>query len=52
MVIREYPEEIKKLMAIYEPYSNRIKDGVLKDAPPEAIEALEKVKKWIWEEGQ
>ena len=52
MVIREYPEEIKKLMAIYKPYRNRIENGVLKDAPPKVIEAFEKVKKWAWEQGQ
>ncbi len=52
MVIREYPEEIKKMMEVYEPYANRIDDGVLEDAPPKAIEAFEKVKKWAWEQGQ
>lgn len=49
MVIREYPEEIKKLMKIYEPY---MVGCHLEDAPPEAVEAFEKVKKWAWEQGQ
>lgn len=52
MVIREYPEEIKKAMEKYKPYRNRIKDGVLKDAPPDVIEAFNLVKKWAWEIGQ
>ena len=52
MVIRDYPEEIKKLMAIYKLYRSRIENGVLKDAPPKVIEAFEKVKKWAWEQGQ
>lgn len=52
MVIREYPEEIRELMKIYEPYSNRIHNEKLKNAPEKAIEAFEKVKKWIWEQGQ
>ncbi|WP_182436961.1 hypothetical protein [Clostridium sp. OF09-36] len=49
MVINEYPEEIKKLMSIYEPY---MVGCHLEDAPPEAVEALEKVKEWSWEQGQ
>lgn len=52
MVIREYPEEIKKAMDAYEPYANRIKNGELTDAPPKVIEAFKKVKKWVWEQGQ
>ncbi len=49
MVIREYPEEIKELMKIYEPY---MVGCHLEDAPSEAVEAFEKVKKWAWEQGQ
>ncbi len=49
MVIREYPKEIKELMNIYEPY---VVGCHLEKAPPEAIEAFEKVKKWAWEQGQ
>lgn len=49
MVIREYPEEIKKAFEKCKPYENRIKDGVLKDAPPDVIEAFELTKKWVWE---
>ncbi len=52
MVIRAYPEEIKKLMEIYEPYVDRIHDGKLENAPEKVIEAFEKVKKWAWEQGQ
>ena len=49
MVISEYPKEIQELMAIYEPY---LVGCHLENAPQEAIEALEKVKKWSWEQGQ
>lgn len=52
MVIREYPEEIKKYMAIYEPYSIQIYQGKLEGVPQEAIDAYNKVKKWAWEQGQ
>ncbi len=52
MVIREYPEEIKKMMEIYKPYANRINDGKLENAPQKAIEAFEKVKEWAWNQGQ
>ena len=52
MVIREYPEEIRKLMEVYEPYANRIYNGKLENAPTKVIEAFEKVKKWAWEQGQ
>lgn len=44
MVFREYPDEIKKLIAAYEPY---MVGCHLENAPPEAVEALEKVKKWF-----
>lgn len=45
-----YPEEIQKLIDIYKPYAvgGRLAD----DAPKEAIEALEKVKEWSFEQGQ
>ena len=42
-------EEIQELKAIYEPY---LVGCHLENAPQEAIEALEKVKKWSWEQGQ
>ena len=51
-MIIDYPEEIKKAMEIYEPYRLNIKDGELKDAPQEAIDAFYKCKKWAWEQGQ
>ena len=49
MVLRDYPPEIKKLMKVYEPY---IVGCHLENAPPEAVEALEKVKRWSWAQGQ
>ena len=42
MVIREYPEEIRELMKIYEPYSNRIHNGKLKNAPERQLRLLKK----------
>jgi hypothetical protein len=45
-----YPKEIKKLMDIYEPYMEGC--HLVEDAPQEAVEALEKVKKWAFEQGQ
>lgn len=51
-MFRCFPEEIKKLMDIYEPYENYIFDGRLENVPQEAIDAFEKVKKWAWEQGQ
>ena len=44
------PEEIQKLIDIYEPYAvgGRLADN----APQEAIEALEKVKEWDFKQGQ
>lgn len=47
MVLRDYPEEIKELRAIYEPYI--VGWHLDENAPPEAIEALEQVRKWAWE---
>ncbi len=52
MVIREYPKEIQKLMDVYEPYVHQLYHNETKNIPKEAIEAYEKVKKWIWEQGQ
>lgn len=52
MVIYEYPEEIKKLLKICEPYESKVKNGELKNAPPEVVDAFEKTKKWFWEQGQ
>lgn len=52
IMIIDYPEEIKKAMEIYEPYRLNIKDGELKDAPQEAIDAFYKCKKWAWEQEQ
>ena len=48
----KYPEEIKKLMKLYEPYANCINDGKLENAPKEAVEAFNKVKSWAWEQDQ
>lgn len=44
MVIYEYPEEIKKLLKICEPYESKVKNGELKNAPPEVVDAFEKQK--------
>ena len=44
--------EMSELMEILEPYKNKIKDGILEDAPKEAIEAINKCKKLSWEQGQ
>ena len=43
-----YPEKIKKLKTIYEPYmiGAKLKD----DAPIEAVEAAEKFKEWVNEQ--
>ena len=41
-----------ELMKICEPYKDKVKDGIMKDAPKEAIEAFKKFKKWAWEQGQ
>lgn len=43
-----YPEKIKKLKTIYEPYmiGAKLKD----DAPIEAVEAAEKFKGWVNEQ--
>lgn len=40
MVIREYPEEIRKLMEVYEPYANRIYDGKLENAPTKSDRSI------------
>ena len=50
MALRHYPKEIEELMKIWEPYKDKVKDGIMKDAPKEAIEAFKKFKKWAWEQ--
>ena len=52
MALRHYPKEIEELMKIWEPHKDKVKDGIMKDAPKEAIEAFKKFKKWAWEQGQ
>lgn len=52
MALRHYPKEIEELMEIWEPYEDKVKDGVMRDAPKETIEAFNKCKKWAWEQGQ
>ncbi len=52
MVWIDYPEEIKRLFEICKPYEDKVKDGVLTDAPKEVIEAFNKTKEWAWEQGQ
>ena len=48
MVLIDYPEEIKKMLAICKPYENKVKDGILKDAPQNVIDAFNKTKEWAW----
>ena len=45
----DYPDEIKELMAIYEPF---IVDHKLTNPTPEAQEAYDKVKEWFLLMGQ
>lgn len=52
MVLRDYPEDIKELLKICEPYEDKVENGELKNAPLEVIEAFEKTKKWAWEQEQ
>ena len=52
MKLIKYPDEIEKLMKVYEPYADHINDGKLENAPKEVIEAFEKVKAWAWEQEQ
>lgn len=51
-MIREYPKEIQECIKIYDPYKHKIKDGVMTNAPKEAIKAYEQAKKWVWEQEQ
>ena len=44
-----YPEEIQKLIDTFEPY---LVGCHLENAPQEAVDALEKFKKWAWEQEQ
>ena len=48
-VFIDYPDEIKELMAIYEPF---IIDHKLTNPTPEAQEAYDKVKEWFLFMGQ
>ena len=43
-----FPDEIKKLQSIYEPYMVNCK--MRDDAPIEAVEAFEKFKEWVNEQ--
>ena len=52
MAFRQYPKDIEELMKKWEPYQDKVKDGILKDAPQDAIDAFNKCKKWAWEQGQ
>ena len=48
-MVRSFPDEIEKLIKVFEPFM----DGdQLNNPTPEAEEAYEKVKKWAWEQGQ
>ena len=48
-MISIYPEEIKELMKVYKPF---LVGCHLENATPEAEEAFEKVKEWIWKQDQ
>ena len=52
MKLIKYPDEIEKLMKVYEPYVNHIHDGKIENVPEEVSEAFEKVKAWAWEQEQ
>ena len=52
MKLIEYPEEIEKLMKMYEPYADCINDGKIENVPKEVAEAFEKEKAWAWEQEQ
>ena len=52
MKLIEYPEELEKLMKMYEPYADGINDGKMEKVPKEVAEACEKVKAWAWEQEQ
>lgn len=52
MVLRDYPQEIKRLMAAYKPYELDLFHGNTTNVPAEAVDAFEKVKQWAWEQGQ
>ena len=40
MALRHYPKEIEELMKIWEPYKDKVKDGIMKDAPKEELKLL------------
>ena len=42
MKLIKYPDEIEKLMKVYEPYVNHIHDGKIENVPEEVSEAFEK----------
>ena len=48
-MITRYPEEIQKLIEVFDPY---MVGCHLENAPKEATEAFEKFKKWMWEREQ
>jgi hypothetical protein len=50
MYLVEYPKEVQEWIDTYDPYMEGC--HLIDDAPPEAIEAFEKFKKWAWEQGQ
>ncbi len=50
MVKPVIPKEIQKLEKIYEPYL--VGCHLPKDAPPEAVEALKKVREWAAKQDQ
>ena len=53
MALRHYPKENRRTNEnMGTIIKNKVKDGIMKDRPKEAIEAFKKFKKWAWEQGQ
>lgn len=44
MALRCYPEEIEELLKIWEPYKDKVKDGIMKDAPKKQSKLLRSLK--------
>lgn len=44
MALRHYPKEIEELMKIWEPYEDKVKDGVMRDAQKKRLKRLISVK--------
>ena len=51
-MISRYPEEIEKLVKIFDPYGKKLYEGKTENVLQEAIDAYKKVRKWAWEQGR